>query len=121
VGHRDVIDDGGLDVAVAWRSAGMEEDVAARARDEAPPCAIGVYPDGPYLVRGSFELRDASGRVIGVRRRTIALCRCGRTRTEPFCDGTHKATGFTTRAPEPAPRAAGAGAAGAVAAESPSG
>ena len=48
--------------------------------DDERPCAIGVYPDGPLLVRGSFDLLDAEGNRIAVRRRTIALCRCGRTR-----------------------------------------
>ena len=52
------------------------------------------YPDGPYLVRGDFELRDPDGKLIDVRRRTVALCRCGASRTKPFCDGTHKAIGF---------------------------
>jgi CDGSH-type Zn-finger protein len=55
---------------------------------------ITPYPDGPYLVRGSFEVTDASGRVVAKRRNTIALCRCGASRTKPFCDGTHKAIGF---------------------------
>ena len=27
-------------------------------------------------------------------KRAIALCRCGQTRTRPFCDGSHKTTGF---------------------------
>jgi CDGSH-type Zn-finger protein len=52
------------------------------------------YPDGPYLVRGDFELIDPDGNVIDPRRRTIALCRCGASRTKPFCDGTHKTIGF---------------------------
>ncbi|HET8927959.1 MAG TPA: CDGSH iron-sulfur domain-containing protein [Microbacterium sp.] len=30
------------------------------------------------------------------RRRTIALCRCGLSSIKPFCDGTHKVTGFRT-------------------------
>lgn len=53
------------------------------------------YRNGPYLVRGEFELTDQDGRVIETRRGTIALCRCGASRTKPFCDGTHKTIGFT--------------------------
>jgi CDGSH-type Zn-finger protein len=52
------------------------------------------YRNGPYLVRGEFELTDQDGRVIEARRRTIALCRCGASRTKPFCDGTHKTIRF---------------------------
>lgn len=62
--------------------------------------------DGPYLIRGDFELADQDGNEIPLRRGTIALCRCGRSRTRPFCDGTHKLIGFSSRSapsPEPAP------------------
>jgi CDGSH-type Zn-finger protein len=52
------------------------------------------YRDGPYLVRGAFALRDQAGAAIGRRRGTVALCRCGKSRTRPFCDGTHRAIGF---------------------------
>jgi CDGSH-type Zn-finger protein len=58
---------------------------------------ITPYQDGPYLVRGPFALRDPDGDPIAVTRRTIALCRCGKSRTRPYCDGTHKLIGF--RAP----------------------
>ena len=62
------------------------------------------YRNGPYLVRGEFELTDQHGRVIETRRGTIALCRCGASRTKPFCDGTHKAIGFTAESePNPQP------------------
>jgi CDGSH-type Zn-finger protein len=61
------------------------------------PARVVPYRDGPYLVRGEFELLDQDGEVIETRRGTIALCRCGASRTKPFCDGTHKAIGF--RAP----------------------
>jgi hypothetical protein len=30
------------------------------------------------------------GNEIGVHQRTIALCRCGRWRQKPFCDGMHE-------------------------------
>jgi CDGSH-type Zn-finger protein len=52
------------------------------------------YQNGPYLVRGEFELTDQDGRPIETRRGTIALCRCGASRTKPFCDGTHKTIEF---------------------------
>jgi CDGSH-type Zn-finger protein len=58
---------------------------------------ITPYRDGPYLVRGPFALRDVDGEPIPVNRRTIALCRCGKSRTRPYCDGTHKLIDF--RAP----------------------
>jgi len=58
---------------------------------------ITPYPNGPYLVRGDFKVSNVDGDLITKRRKTVALCRCGRSRTKPFCDGTHKAIGF--RAP----------------------
>jgi CDGSH-type Zn-finger protein len=58
---------------------------------------ITPYRDGPYLVRGNFQLTDQAGNPIEARRRTIALCRCGKSQIRPFGDGTHKLVGF--RAP----------------------
>ena len=28
-------------------------------------------------------------------RKMVALCRCGGSKTKPYCDGTHKTNGFT--------------------------
>ena len=61
---------------------------------EPEPVTITPYPDGPYLVRGPVRLLDSDGVEIPVRRRVVALCRCGRSRIRPFCDGTHKLIGF---------------------------
>jgi CDGSH-type Zn-finger protein len=58
------------------------------------PVTITPYPNGPYLVRGPFNLVDAEGNAIEAKRRTVALCRCGRSQIKPFCDGTHKLVGF---------------------------
>ncbi len=58
---------------------------------------ITPYRDGPLLVRGPVELTMSDGTAIRVDRDPIALCRCGKSRTRPFCDGTHKLSGF--RAP----------------------
>lgn len=58
------------------------------------PVKITPYRNGPYLVRGPFSLVDQDGEEIEVGRRVVALCRCGRSRTRPFCDGTHKGINF---------------------------
>jgi CDGSH-type Zn-finger protein len=55
---------------------------------------ITAYRDGPFLVRGPVELVDQEGNEILVERETVALCRCGKSRLRPFCDGTHKLVGF---------------------------
>jgi CDGSH-type Zn-finger protein len=70
-----------------------------RALDPPPPApasgaTITPYRDGPYIVRGDVAILDQDGREIDARRGTIALCRCGRSRMRPFCDGTHALVGF---------------------------
>ena len=53
--------------------------------------SIRAYREGPYLVRGPVRLLDEDGAEIEVRRAIVALCRCGRSKTKPLCDGTHAA------------------------------
>ena len=65
-----------------------------QAMDEA---TITPYRDGPLLVRGPFKLLDQDGNEIDPGRETVALCRCGKSRMRPFCDGSHKVVRF--RAP----------------------
>ncbi len=57
---------------------------------ERPP-SVTAYREGPFLVRGPITLVDEDGQELCVRRETIALCRCGRSRTKPLCDGSHAA------------------------------
>jgi CDGSH-type Zn-finger protein len=65
--------------------------------NEAEQVVITPYRDGPLIVRGPVRLQDMHGEEITVRRDTIALCRCGKSRIRPLCDGTHKLSRF--RAP----------------------
>ena len=58
---------------------------------------ITPYRDGPLLVRGPVRFQDQEGEEIVVEREVVALCRCGRSRIRPLCDGTHKLVNF--RAP----------------------
>ena len=62
-----------------------------------PQARITPYRDGPLIVRGDFRLEDQNGNPIDPGRETIALCRCGKSASKPFCDGTHRVARF--RAP----------------------
>ena len=56
---------------------------------------ITVRKNGPYLVSGAVELRDADGNPDPASE-TLALCRCGASTEKPVCDGTHSKEGFQT-------------------------
>jgi hypothetical protein len=48
------------------------------------PTVITVAPQGPLLVRGDLVLDTREGPLPETR---AALCACGRTQNQPFCDG----------------------------------
>lgn len=58
--------------------------------------AIECAPDGPYLVKNLDRFRNSRGDSLPTKPIT-ALCRCGRSSNKPFCDGTHKQTGFSDK------------------------
>lgn len=66
---------------------------------------IHVRPDGSYKVYGPVVVRDVDGRDYDLAAHTkadskgerIKLCRCGASKTMPFCDESHVAAGFSSR------------------------
>ena len=54
---------------------------------------IDIIKNGPLIVNGPVELKDADGNSYPAKSR-MALCRCGASTTKPFCDGTHSKIGF---------------------------
>ncbi|HSH37378.1 MAG TPA: CDGSH iron-sulfur domain-containing protein [Chthoniobacterales bacterium] len=54
---------------------------------------IDIINNGPLIVNGAVELKDADGNAYPAKQR-MALCRCGASTTKPFCDGTHSKIGF---------------------------
>jgi CDGSH iron-sulfur domain-containing protein 3 len=55
---------------------------------------IKVRENGPYRVSGDFRLVDADGNEIDTKPfekdGSIVLCRCGESKTKPFCDKSHR-------------------------------
>ena len=56
-----------------------------------PQVEIKVRDNGPYKVTGPVTVIDAEGNRFALPEGPIALCRCGRSQTKPFCDASHKA------------------------------
>lgn len=51
--------------------------------------SLRVMDDGPFIVNGSFYLERESG-VKTKFNGTVSICRCGKTKLPPFCDGSHR-------------------------------
>lgn len=46
-------------------------------------------PGGSLKVKGNFILKDSQGNIIETTD-AIKLCRCGKTKKQPFCDNSHR-------------------------------
>lgn len=79
--------------SVNWLRAGNKSPV-----QEKDAVTITPYRDGPLLIRGAATLLAPGGEEISCNRDPVALCRCGRSKIKPFCDGTHKLVGFSAPA-----------------------
>lgn len=42
-------------------------------------------------IKGDVVLKDQDGNIITPPSQPFTLCRCGRSKQQPFCDRTHKA------------------------------
>ena len=66
------------------------------ASDPSTPNAavtITLRANGPLLVQGDVTVIDSAGNEID-RGGRVAFCRCGASKTKPFCDASHKTVGF---------------------------
>ncbi|MEL7150882.1 MAG: CDGSH iron-sulfur domain-containing protein [Pseudomonadota bacterium] len=55
--------------------------------------AIIQHENGPIEARGALEITSGTGHRLHRGTRAF-LCRCGASKTKPFCDGSHKEIGF---------------------------
>ena len=74
------------------------------------PTSIVCNANGSLRISGNFTIKDAQGNAFDLSGRiTIALCRCGNSENKPFCDGSHRHTGFQSvvearKLPPPQPK-----------------
>ena len=58
------------------------------------PTNIRVMKDGPIVVEGQFKIIGGDNRELKPTKMT-SFCRCGNSRSMPYCDGSHRKIGFT--------------------------
>ena len=54
---------------------------------------IQCVENGPYMIKGPVVLKGDKGEPITTMV-VMSLCRCGGSKSKPFCDGTHSRIGF---------------------------
>lgn len=67
--------------------AELPREVAAISEDSGSSSA------GPLWVSGGIPIMQPDGTFLETRNR-VTLCRCGKSKNKPFCDGTHASVGF---------------------------
>lgn len=62
----------------------MEEN-----KDNKSPTVVEIIVSGPLKISGNFVLKD-----VRMNEETapgeVELCRCGKSSSKPYCDGSHK-------------------------------
>jgi uncharacterized Fe-S cluster protein YjdI len=72
----------------------FDNDIDAVANSIQSERIVEVVPDGPLLVYGHIQVKDASGHTVD-KHKVTAFCRCGASSNKPYCDGTHRKIDFT--------------------------
>lgn len=61
---------------------------------------ITASQNGPYLIEITEAVLTKGDTEEKLDSKMIALCRCGHSANQPFCDGTHKQIGFEAEVSE---------------------
>jgi CDGSH-type Zn-finger protein len=72
-----------------------------------PEVIVKTRENGPIVIKGPIILIDHLGNPFDLssnEKDSIALCRCTHSSKRPFCDGSHRTSGFcATETAPPAP------------------
>jgi CDGSH-type Zn-finger protein/uncharacterized Fe-S cluster protein YjdI len=93
--HRPLCDH--AHAAVDFRDPGAMQPGAC-VRDtpvEGTKLRVRPHPHGPVELDGPFAIASADGKTM-LSGTNLKLCRCGQSASKPYCDESHKRTGFRT-------------------------
>ncbi len=74
--------------------SGMVGKTGVEEKTRVKPAKVRIMKDGPIVVEGNFRIIGANDETLKSTVMT-SFCRCGNSRSMPYCDGTHRKTGFT--------------------------
>lgn len=55
---------------------------------------VKVNDNGPLTIKGEFSLIDGEGNEFTIDKPMAAICRCGASANQPFCNGAHQKLPF---------------------------
>ena len=76
-----------------WQG-GQEEENPRTLAGSSPVAKVRVMKDGPIVVEGTYSVIGADQQELKPTIMT-SFCRCGSSRSMPYCDGTHRKIGFS--------------------------
>jgi CDGSH-type Zn-finger protein/uncharacterized Fe-S cluster protein YjdI len=82
----------GTHTRTGFRDAGLLPADAVAGPRTSGRVVVNAIPNGPLKCIGPLVVEGADGRFACGDE--TWLCRCGHSRTKPFCDGSHKKSGF---------------------------
>ena len=71
-----------------------DSDSKPAASTRVKPTNIRIMKDGPIVVEGDFKVVGGDDKELKKSIMT-SFCRCGSSKSMPFCDGTHRKIAFT--------------------------
>lgn len=69
------------------------QENASTKPPQAEKISLNIMRNGPILAEGNFTIVKPDGSEVEIKSIT-SFCRCGMSRNQPFCDGTHNKEGF---------------------------
>lgn len=76
-----------------WQGSQDEENPRTLS-GASPQAKIRIMKDGPIVVEGQYDVIGSDEKELKPSVMT-SFCRCGDSKSMPYCDGTHRKTGFT--------------------------
>ncbi len=77
----------------SWNNEEGNKEKTAPLKEEKDVTEVKIMRDGPIVVMGDFEITGPNDESYN-KMKMISFCRCGSSNNMPFCDGTHRKSGF---------------------------